>query len=237
MDSSKKWVDGLVKKPIVAKVRNYLQMPIGALVGITVALTVVLTAGIFLAGSVQATGQELAFAANEQLLASGTEIKAELDNKIAYARQQKAERIAQKRRAEEEARRAEAERQAAEEEQQARLVAMHRSQGTARAQAQPQKAAASGGTLKTATYYTPDPRENGGYGVTATGENLQDLVNRGENVVASNDYALGTQIKINGEWYRVADRMAHGGKVDFLVGTHAEARAGGRHQVVIEEVR
>ncbi len=203
---------------------------------ITAVLAVAVLVGAVIVSDVRASANMLTFEADEKLLAEGEEVRAELESRLTKARQDKAERLAEAERQEEEARRAEAERIAAEQARQSRLVAMHRSQSSSRTQVAA-SAPATGGTTKTATYYTPDPRENGGYGVTATGENLQDLVSRGENVVASNDYPLGTELKINGEWHRVADRMAHGGKVDFLVGTHAEARAGGRHQVVVEEVR
>jgi 3D (Asp-Asp-Asp) domain-containing protein len=197
---------------------------------ILVAMTAIV--GLWLAADVRASASAFTFGTDKRLLAEGPELKAELEQRLNNAQVAKAERLAEeKRQAEEEARCLEAERLAAEAKKQEarRLAAVPRSDSNQRGHAS--------GVSKTATYYTPDPRENGGWGVTATGENLQDLVNSGSRVVASNDYPLGTQLKINGQWYRVADRMGQGGKVDFLVGTHAEARAGGRHQVVIEEVR
>lgn len=199
---------------------------------ITALITAVTITGLWLAADVKAGSQLFTFDADKRLLAEGDMIKAELEQRLSHAQIAKAERLAEeKRQAEEEARRLEAERLAAEAKKQEarRVAAVPRADSNQRGQVS--------GVTKTATYYTPDPSENGGWGVTATGENLQDLVNSGSRIVACNDYPLGTQLKINGQWYRVADRMARGGKVDFLVGTHAEARAGGRHQVVIEEVR
>ena len=167
------------------------------------------------------------------MLQNGQEIKAAWQQKITDARQAKADRLVEEKRlAAEEARLAEEARQA-EARRQSRLVALNRAQSSARSQA----SSSAGGVSKTMTAYTPDPRENGGSSNTASGKNLNQLLAEGKKIVASNDYALGTELKINGEWYTVEDRMAYGGVVDVLVSDHQTANQIGRQRVVIEEVR
>ncbi|MFC1721843.1 hypothetical protein ACFL0Z_02940 [Patescibacteria group bacterium] len=224
--------------------RQHFNTPIASLwaISVLVALAVVIT--LWLTAGVAAKSQELAFKADRQMLASGQEIKVELQQKIAQAQQEKANRLAEDERiAEEEARQAEEDR-LAEERRQARLVARHRSQSSARSQAsapaQPATAQPSG-VAKKLTAYTSSPYENGGSSNTASGKNLDQLLAEGKKVVASNDYALGTEIKINvngaSEWYTVEDRMAYGGVVDVLVSDSQTARNIGRRNVVVEEVR
>lgn len=243
MVHSKKWVDGLIRKPIVqvkpvvGRVKKPFNTPIASMWALTMIVAFVVVATLWLTAGAAAKSKELAFEADRKMLENGQDLKTELQQKIADAQQEKANRLAEEKRiAEEKARKGAEEARLAEEKRQARLIAMHRSQSSARSQAQP-ASSSSGGVNKTMTAYTPDPRENGGSSNTASGKNLNQLLANGEKIVASNDYALGTELKINGEWYTVEDRMAYGGVVDVLVPDHQTARNIGRRNVVIEEVR
>lgn len=227
----KRFVDGLYRRPVVCQVLTQAKKtPYTALFAAAVIITIIISSGVGTVKQALATRSakpKMDFPADRVIVLQRKSIKDELQNKIAQARQAKA---AQQNVATPSASQLVAARQA-------RVVALNRQKTAQRATRSVDGVSTRGGNTKVGTAYTPDPAENGGYNVTATGENLTDLLNRGEKVVASNDYKLGTKLKINGQWYTVKDRMAHGGKVDFLVRTKAEASKYGRQSINIEEVK
>jgi 3D (Asp-Asp-Asp) domain-containing protein len=227
----KHWVDGLYRKPIVRQVLTQAKKtPYTALFAAAVIVTVMIISGVGTvkqALAARSAKPKLDFPADRVVVQQRKELRNELENKIAQARQVKA---AQQSVATPSASQLVAARKA-------RVVALNRQKAAQRTTRSVDGASARGGNTKVGTAYTPDPAENGGNNVTATGENLTDLLNRGEKVVASNDYKLGTKLKINGQWYTVKDRMARSGKVDFLVRTKAEASKYGRQTINIEEVK
>ncbi|MFC1618267.1 3D domain-containing protein [Patescibacteria group bacterium] len=222
-----------MKSPIIRRARKNFGKPYMSVVAIAIAVAATVAIGGRLAQAEQSNDQ-----ASAELQAK---IAAELDKRNAeqherandlkqarYAEQKNTQKIAKAQAAKQahEEKLAE-EQRLAKQRQQSRAVAMHRSQSSGR-----------GGTGQyTGTYYTPHASENGGHNLSATGENLYDLL--GQDVVAYNNAPLNSQVKVNGKWYTVKDRMAsyNGDKIDFLVGSNEEARQGGKHSVTIEEIR
>lgn len=232
----KRFVDGLYRRPIVQKALTQAKKtPYMALFAAAVILTLMIISGIGTvrqALAARAPKPQQDFPADRVVVQRRKAIKDELQTKVAEARQTKAEQ--QKQAAISAAKLLEAQKQS-------RLIAFNRQQSTKRVTRSVDSANYSGGVTKTGTAFTPDKNENGGFSTTATGEDLTELLDRGEKVVASNDYKLGTKLKItvNGkpEWYTVKDRMGRGGKVDFLVRTKAEASKYGRQTIKIEDVK
>lgn len=77
------------------------------------------------------------------------------------------------------------------------------------------------------TGYTPDPAENGGWGVTACGDNLWDVVGY---AIATDPSVIpmGTKVYIEGIGYRVARDTGgaiKGNKIDVLVSSNSESYA------------
>ena len=93
------------------------------------------------------------------------------------------------------------------------------------------------GTFRT-TGYTPSPKENGGYSVTALGDNLWNSVGW---AIATDPRVipLNTKVYIEGIGYRVARDTGgaiKGNKIDILVGSYSEACAvTGYHNVYLVE--
>ncbi len=229
----KRFVDGLYQRPIVQKALTQAKKtPYAALFAAAVILTILIVSGVGTvkqALAARSSKPKLDFPADRVVVQQRKELKDELQNKLAQARQVKATQKTKQN--------TPSASQLLEARKQSRLIAFNRQQSTQRATRSVDSANYSGGNTKTGTAYTPDPAENGGSHNTATGENLTELLNRGEKVVASNDYKLGTKLKINGQWYTVKDRMARSGKVDFLVRTKAEASKIGRQTIKIEDVK
>lgn len=230
------FVDGLYRRPIVQQaLRQAKKTPYAALFAAAVVLTLLIISGVGMAKqalAARSSKPKLDFPADRVVVAQRKEIKSELQTKLAQARQTKAEKQNQA---------AASAAQLLEARKQSRAVALNRQQSTKRVARPVDSANYNGGDTKTGTAYTPAKDENDGFSTTATGEDLTELLNRGEKVVASNDYKLGTKLKItvNGEtnWYTVKDRMGRGGKVDFLVRTKAEASKYGRQKIKIEDVK
>lgn len=228
----RRFVDGLYRRPIVQKALTQAKKtPYAALFAAAVILTVLIISGVGTikqALAARSSKPRLDFPADRVVVQQRREIKSELQTKLASARQAKA---AQQTAATQSAS------QLLQARKESRVVALNRQQSTKRATRSFDSANSVGGDTKTGTAYTPDPGENGGSSNTATGENLNELLNRGEKVVASNDYPLGTELTIDGQKYIVKDRMARPGKVDFLVRTKAEASQYGRRTIKIENVK
>ncbi len=228
----RRFVDGLYRRPIVRKaLKAAKNTPYLALFAAAVILTVLIISGVGTvkqALAARASKPKLDFPADRVIVAQRKEIKSDLQTKLAQARQAKAEQQNQA---------TASAAQLLEARKQSRVIALNRQQSTKRVVRSVDSANYSGGDTKTGTAYTPDPGENGGSSNTATGENLTELLNRGEKVVASNDYPLGTELTIKGQRYIVKDRMGRSGKVDFLVRTKAEASQIGRQTIKIEKVK
>ena len=77
------------------------------------------------------------------------------------------------------------------------------------------------------TGYTPSPSENGGYSVTAMGDNLWNSVGWAI-AVDPRVIPLGTKVYIEGIWYRVARDTGgaiKGNKIDVLTSSNTESYA------------
>lgn len=77
------------------------------------------------------------------------------------------------------------------------------------------------------TFYTPDPSENGGYTVTATGKSLSANVWKAV-AVDTSVIPLGSTVYIEGFGTFTAEDVGgaiNGNRIDVLVGSHAEADA------------
>lgn len=86
----------------------------------------------------------------------------------------------------------------------------------------------------TATAYTADPAENGGYSGTASGMGFFD------GLIACNFLPFGTKVKISGQGdkiFTVGDRMGSNSKIDIFMRTKAETSQWGRRQVRVEVVK
>jgi len=165
--------------------------------------------------------------------------------KVAEHRQQvEAEKLAEEERIAKEARLAEeariAEEKRLEEERRAQAAAeKKRQEAQARAAAEKDRKsdASAGSRLANGYFYATAYYPRSKTAATATGENLAELIENGEKIVACNDYPLNTILLINGQRWRVADRMGQSGYVDFLLGSEAEVYQFGRQKVKVEVVK
>lgn len=163
---------------------------------------------------------------------------AEHQQQIAAEEKAEAERLAEEERVAEEARIAEAKR-LEEERLAAEAAERERQEALARAAAEKERKSDSTGDDKLAdgyfhaTAYYPASET----AMTATGENLQELIASGERIVACNDFPLNTILLINGQRWRVADRMGQSGYVDFLLSSEAEVYQFGRQKVKVGVVQ
>ncbi len=151
------------------------------------------------------------------------------------ARLAEAEKIAEEERLAEEARLAEAKRLEAERLAQ-EAAERERQQALARAAKEKERKSDSSSAKKLengyfyATAYYPASET----ATTSTGENLMELIESGERIVACNDFPLNTILLINGKRWRVADRMGQSGYIDFLLGSEAEVYQFGMQKVKVK---
>ncbi|EKD65124.1 MAG: 3D/G5 protein [uncultured bacterium] len=186
------------------------------------------------------TEKKLAFKTNEKLLQNRRQVRTDFERAVAEVRTEKERKFAEIKRTEEDKKQKfslEEERKSATKRKEARQVAVTRNTSSKRStytKAQPALQATNGAKIMTATAYTDDPNENGGYSVTASGKKLTG--NEGK-FVATNDYPLGTKLLINDKEYVVEDRMARHGMIDILVSNKQEARNWGRRKVEVKIVK